>query len=33
MVQTSKDGVAPNICTTAVMPEVVKKYFELYPAS
>ena len=26
-------SVAPNICTTAVMPEVVKKYFELYPAS
>ena len=26
-------GVAPNICMTAVMPEVVKKYFELYPAS
>ena len=26
-------SVSPNICTTAVMPEVVKKYFELYPAS
>lgn len=26
-------NVAPNICTTAVMPEVVKTYFELYPAS
>ena len=25
-------SVAPNICTTAVMPQAIDKYFELYPA-